>query len=258
MPSIKQIKPQTCRWHPFDNSDKLQHAAVAEIQRLAQQAIDSRRSFSIVLSGGTTPRKVYEALRDIKTEWPLWHIYFGDERCLPSDDAERNSRMAASAWLDHVDIPATQIHVIPAEKGASIAAEEYARIVNKIELFDLVLLGLGEDGHTASLFPGHELGEGDGAPAALAVFDAAKPPPQRVSLSARRLSESRHVMFIVTGASKIEAINRWRLREPIPAAAITPENGVDIYVEGALLEHAGTGANPVPFVLIFWNKGGQS
>ena len=241
MPSIKQIKPQTCRWHPFDNSYKLQQSVVAEIQRMAQQAIDVHGSFSIVLSGGTTPRKVYEALRHFKTEWPLWHIYFGDERCLPGDHAERNSRMAALAWLDYVDIPATQIHIIPAEKGASIAAEEYARIVKEIELFDLVLLGLGEDGHTASLFPGHELGEGDGAPAALAVFDAAKPPPQRVSLSARRLSESRNVMFLVTGTSKIEAIDKWRSREPIPAAAITPENGVDVYVEGALLEHADTG-----------------
>jgi len=240
MPSIKQKKPQTCRWHPFENSDKLQHAAVAEIERLARQAIDTRGSFLFVLSGGTTPRKVYEALRDIKTEWPLWHIYFGDERCLPRDHAERNSHMATAAWLDHVDIPATQIHIIPAENGASTASEEYARIVNKINLFDLVLLGLGEDGHTASLFPEHELGEGDDAPAALAVFDAAKPPPQRVSLSARRLSESRNVMYLVTGTSKIEAVNKWRSGEPIPAAAITPENGVDVYVERALLERAAT------------------
>lgn len=238
MPPMKQIKPQTCRWHPFDNSDKLQQAVVAEIQRLSQQAIDAHGSFLIVLSGGTTPRKVYEALRHIKTEWPLWHIYFGDERCLPGDHAERNSRMAASVWLDYVDIPATQIHIIPAEKGPSIASEEYARIVKEIALFDLVLLGLGEDGHTASLFPGHDLGEVFGAPAALAVFDAAKPPPQRVSLGARRLSESRNVMFLVTGTGKIEAINKWRSGVPIPAAAIAPENGVDVYVEGALLDPA--------------------
>jgi 6-phosphogluconolactonase len=241
MPSTQQKKPQTCRWHPFDHSNELQQTVVAEIQRLAQLAIDAQGYFSIVLSGGNTPRKVYAALRHIRTVWPLWHIYFGDERCLPRDHVERNSRMAASAWLDYVDIPAAQIHVIPAEEGALLASEEYARIVKEIELFDLVLLGLGEDGHTASLFPGHDLGDGCGAPAALAVLDAAKPPPQRVSLGARRLSESRHVMFLVTGTSKIEALNKWRSGVPIPAAAITPENGVDVYVEGALLEHADAG-----------------
>jgi 6-phosphogluconolactonase len=235
MPSTKQIKPQICRWHPFENSGQLGQAAVDEIQRLARLAIDTRKSFTIVLSGGTTPRRVYEALRHIKTDWRFWHIYFGDERCLPIGDAERNSRMAAHAWLDHVEIPATQIHTIPAEKGADMASEEYALIVNKIAVFDLVLLGLGEDGHTASLFPNHELGDQPGAPAVLAVLDAPKPPPQRVSLSARRLSETRNVMFLVTGKSKIHAVTAWRSQKPIPASVIAPENGVDVYIENELI-----------------------
>jgi 6-phosphogluconolactonase len=242
MPSTKQIKPQICRWHPFENSGELEQSVVAEIQRMARLAIDTRKSFSIVLSGGTTPRRVYEALRHINTDWRSWHIYFGDERCLPIDDAERNSRMAANAWLDHVEIPATQIHTIPAEKGAAIASEEYARIVNKIAVFDLVLLGLGEDGHTASLFPNHELGDQPGAPAMLAVHDAPKPPPQRVSLGARRLSAARSVMFLITGKSKIKAVADWRSQKPIPASFITPENGVDIYIENELI-HSGTSAS---------------
>ncbi len=235
MPSTRQMTPQTCRWHPFGNAAQLEHAAVAEIERLARMAIDSRKSFSIVLSGGTTPRRVYEALRHIKTDWRAWHIYFGDERCLPAGDAERNSRMAAQAWLDHVPIPVVQTNTIPAEQGAAIAAEEYARIVNRITVFDLVLLGLGEDGHTASLFPNHELGEQPGAPAALAVHDAPKPPPQRVSLSARRLSAARNVMFLITGKSKMQAVAAWRSQKPIPASAITPENGVDVYIESELI-----------------------
>jgi 6-phosphogluconolactonase len=242
MPSTKQIKPQTCRWHSFENSGELEQAAVAEIQRQARLAINTRNSFSIVLSGGTTPRRIYEALRHIKTDWRSWHIYFGDERCLPSGDAERNSLMAAHAWLDHVEIPATQIHVIPAEKGAAIASEEYARIVNKIAVFDLVLLGLGEDGHTASLFPNHELGDQPGAPAALAVHDAPKPPPQRVSLSARRLSAARSVMFLITGKSKLQAVADWRSLKPIPASVITPENGVDVFIENELIR-SGTSAS---------------
>jgi len=235
MPSTKQIKPQTCRWHSFEKSGELEQAAVAEIQRLASQSIDTRKSFTIVLSGGTTPRRVYEALRHIKTDWRSWHVYYGDERCLPIGDAERNSRMAAEAWLDHVEIPATQIHTIPAEKGAALASEEYSRIVNNVAVFDLVLLGLGEDGHTASLFPNHELGDQPGAPATLAVFDAAKPPPQRVSLSARRLSETRNVMFLITGKSKTQAVADWRSQKPIPASVISPEHGVDIYIENELI-----------------------
>jgi 6-phosphogluconolactonase len=139
--------------------------------------------------------------------------------------------MAALAWLNHVDIPATQIHPIQAEKGAVIAAEKYAQIVNKIELFDLVLLGLGEDGHTASLFLGHEIGDVPDAAATLAVFDAPKPPEQRVSLSAHRLSESQQVMFLITGKSKAQAVQDWRSGISIPAAKIKPQQGVDIYIE---------------------------
>jgi len=234
MLSTNQIKPQTCRWHPFNTSIELEVSAVAAIQRLAGQAIVERGVFLIVLSGGTTPRRIYEALRNIKTEWNSWHIYFGDERCLPVDDPERNNHMATLAWLNHVDIPMSQIHPIPAEKGASVASAEYAQAVNKIALFDLVLLGLGEDGHTASLFPGHELGDSPGAPATIAVFDAPKPPPQRVSLSAQRLSDARNVMFLITGNNKAQAVDNWRSQIAIPASAIKPENGVDIYIEQLL------------------------
>jgi 6-phosphogluconolactonase len=232
MPSsnYKQII-QTCRWHPFSTAAALEQAAVTEIQRAAQQAIDERGAFVIVLAGGTTPRKVYQALRNTQSQWRSWHVYFGDERCLPSDHVERNSLMAAQAWLDHVTIPPSQIHFIPSEKGASVAADEYAKTVKPVALFDLVLLGLGEDGHTASLFPDHELGDTAKAPATLAVLDAPKPPAQRVSLSAHRLSDARQVMFLITGNNKAHAVTDWRAGIPIPAAAITPEKGVDVYIE---------------------------
>ena len=227
---------QSRRWHQFDDATELERAAVDYILRAAQQAIDARGAFHIVLAGGTTPRKVYEALRKAQTEWGAWHVYFGDERCLPSDHTERNSRMAALAWLDHVAIPAAQIHPIPTEDGAKAAAERYAQVVNKVTSFDLVLLGLGEDGHTASLFPKHDSGTSLDAPATLVVLDAPKPPPQRVSLSARRLSEAHQVMFLVTGSSKVQAVKDWRSGTTVPAAKITPQNGVDIYIESALLD----------------------
>ncbi|MFA6015039.1 MAG: 6-phosphogluconolactonase [Gallionellaceae bacterium] len=233
---MQNLPLQICRWQPFTTASQLEQAAVEKILSLAKQAIAARGAFHIVLAGGTTPRRVYEALRQANTNWQAWHIYFGDERCLPAQHAERNSLMASLAWLDHVGIPEQQIHPIPAELGAAKATENYSLIINELHEFDLVLLGLGEDGHTASLFPGHELGTMENAPDTLAVFDAPKPPPERVSLSAHRLSNARQVIFLVTGKSKLQAVNDWRAGSAIPAAAITPKAGVDIYIENDLIQ----------------------
>ncbi|MCG6932196.1 MAG: 6-phosphogluconolactonase [Gallionella sp.] len=223
------------RWHRYSTISELEAAAVQAIQQAAQQAISHRGQFHIVLAGGTTPRRIYQAMRSADADWSAWHIYFGDERCLPVDHTERNSRMAALTWLDHVAIPRGQIHPIPAEKGPEAAAADYTRTLSGIEQFDLVLLGLGEDGHTASLFPGQDPGNTPDAPAALAVHDAPKPPAERVSLSANRLGAARKVIFLVTGESKRQAVTDWRNGENIPAAAITPAGGADIYLEAGLL-----------------------
>jgi 6-phosphogluconolactonase len=178
-----------------------------------------------VLAGGNTPSGIYRMLRTADTDWSRWQVYFGDERCLPADDAERNSRIAADAWLNHVPIPQDQVHAIPAELGASGAALAYAETLRGIGDLDLVLLGLGEDGHTASLFPGHDWGVAASAPDALAVFDAPKPPPQRVSLSAARLSRTREALFLVEGEAKRSAVAQWRVGADIPARAIHPQAG---------------------------------
>jgi 6-phosphogluconolactonase len=226
---------QQCRWHGFSSTTKLEAEAVQAIFNSAQQAIQQRGAFHVVLAGGTTPRRVYELLRGKVTDWSKWHIYFGDERCLPASHPERNSRMATQAWLEHVGIPASQIHIIPAELGADAAARAYEKTISKIEMFDLVILGLGEDGHTASLFPNHDWGNQSAASPTLAVHDAPKPPPARVSLSALRLSQTRMLMFLVTGAAKRQAVKDWRTGTKIPAAAIAPASGVDIYLEDLLL-----------------------
>ena len=138
--------------------------------------------------------------------------------------------MAGEAWLDHVALPPQGLHEIPAELGAQAAAQAYAGTLRQFGEFDLVLLGLGEDGHTASLFPGHDWGEAPGSPAALAVLDAPKPPRERVSLSAARLSRARQVLFLVSGGSKARALAQWRAGSDIPARAIAPAAGVDVLV----------------------------
>lgn len=235
-PSILNNNPrQQYRWHIFPTTSALELTAVQSILDAAQLAISERKAFHIVLAGGTTPRHVYELLRNKITDWSLWHVYFGDERCLPANDAERNSQMAAHAWLNHVPVPPENIHTIPAELGATAASHAYAHLLNTVAMFDLVLLGLGEDGHTASLFPGQDLGISPDSPAALAVHDAPKPPPERVSLSAWRLSQTKQLIFLVTGTSKQQAIKAWKNGTEIPAAAIKPINGVDIFLEDGLL-----------------------
>jgi 6-phosphogluconolactonase len=224
---------QVVRWHEFPDDASLVANALARVLAAAHDAIVRHGAFDIVLAGGNTPRKLYRALRNIDADWAHWHVWFGDERCAPPDDPERNSRMARDEWLDHVSVPAANVHVIPAERGAREAAALYARNLRTIDAFDLVLLGLGEDGHTASLFPGHEWGVHADSPDMLAVFDAPKPPPERVSVSAQRLSRARHVVFLVEGAGKRDAIAKWKHGDAIPAASIAPNAGVDVLLDSA-------------------------
>ena len=222
---------QQRRWHTYSSTENLVHNVVAKLSVFARESIQARGVFHIVLAGGTTPRAVYEVLREIETDWTAWHVYFGDERCLAAGAADRNDTMAQQSWLSHVNIPSGQVHAIPAELGNQQGAQAYARILRNIEMFDLVLLGLGEDGHTASLFPGHDIGSQQNAPAVLAVSAAPKPPPERISLSAHRLSQARQVWFLVTGETKREAIENWQQERNIPALSICPRHGVDIYTD---------------------------
>ncbi|MEK6663241.1 MAG: 6-phosphogluconolactonase [Pseudomonadota bacterium] len=221
------------RWQWLGSDSEVRDATYRFIEQAAQQSIAARGAFHLVLAGGSTPRAVYQMLPALATDWSKWHLYFGDERVLPADHSDRNSKMAADAWLSQVPIPLTQIHPMPTEQGLANAAAHYSGLLATVDQFDLVLLGLGEDGHTASLFPGHEFGTQADAPDVLQVEDAPKPPPQRLSLSARRLSAARQVLFIVTGAGKREAVARWRQGEPIPAAAIHCDNGVDVLLDRA-------------------------
>jgi 6-phosphogluconolactonase len=232
---IERAEAPGVRWHAQPDRETLAQVAAASILAAAEDAIASRGRFLLVLAGGETPRAVYARLGAARTDWNAWHIYYGDERCLPADDPGRNSRMAGETWLDHVAIPAAHCHPIPAERGAEPAARAYRETLRAVGAFDLVLLGLGEDGHTASLFPGRDQGVAQGAPDVLAIVDAPKPPAERVSLSAARLSRARQVIVLVAGKSKRDAVARWRAGASIPAAVITPAAGVDVLVESALL-----------------------
>lgn len=195
----------------------------------AAAAIAAHGCFDLVLAGGTTPRALYETLARRGAGDQRWHIWYGDERCLPADDPERNSVMAENAWLAASGIPAEQRRPMAAELGAEAAAADYTNRLAGMRDFDLVLLGMGEDGHTASLFPGREWRGADAIP----VHDAPKPPPDRVSLSAGRLSDSQAVWFVVTGAGKRAALQRWRAGERLPAAAVRGRRATRLWADRA-------------------------
>lgn len=214
------------RWKPFESIECLRHGVCDAVVKSAQEAIKQRGRFDIVLAGGNTPRAVYRLLRDTPMDWTKWHIYHGDERCLPLDHEDRNSLMVEQVWTHYVPIPTSQIHDIPAELGPTAGAKAYAETLANAPMFDMVLLGLGEDGHTASLFPNHKV---DNSADAVPVFNSPKPPSERITISQNRLNNTREVIFIVTGSGKQEAVNNWRSGVAIPATLIVPKDGVDVY-----------------------------
>jgi 6-phosphogluconolactonase len=217
-----------CRWHQMETADDVASAACQQILNAAESAISERGKFKLVLAGGSSPEKIYRLLAKSNADWANWYIYYGDERCLPADHQDRNSVMASRALLDKVAIPESHIFTIPSEIGPELAADRYKVAVAKAGTFDMVLLGMGEDGHTASLFPGHQHRQDE---LAHAVYNSPKPPPERVSISAKALSNTQELIFLIIGASKQEAVNLWRSGADLPVATIVPENPIDIYID---------------------------
>jgi 6-phosphogluconolactonase len=204
-------------WIVLESPEAVAVTAKAIIMECAADAICQRGRFNIALAGGSTPETTYRLLAKENMEWQHWHLYFGDERCLPADHGDRNSVMVERSLTDHVPIPADQIHPIAAELGADKGAAEYHQTIRNALPFDLVLLGLGEDGHTASLFPGQPT---RGNRLVLPVHNAPKPPAERVSLSTDALGQHRNLLFLVTGAGKSSAVKAWRSGQSLPVASV--------------------------------------
>ena len=216
----------------FKTNEHLAAAVASDILYRAYHKIAQTGRFKLVLAGGSTPKLVYQLLSQAEAEWDKWWIFWGDERCLPVDDAERNSLMAREAWLNHVAIPKAQIFPMAAEQGAAQGADDYAEKIAPFLPFDGVLLGMGEDGHTASLFPTHQHAENE---TVHAVYNSPKPPSDRVSLSAKVLSDADEVLFLISGAGKQDAYKLWQQGADLPVAQIQPKNGIKIYADEAAL-----------------------
>jgi 6-phosphogluconolactonase len=170
---------------------------------------------SLVLAGGTTPQRCYELLAQMDLEWGRVTILFGDERCVHPDHPDSNYRMARETLLDRVS-PAT-VHRMPAELGPDEGADLYAHIVASVAPLDVVTLGVGEDGHTASLFPGHPALKATAL--VVGIRDSPKPPPQRVTLTLPALQRARRVIILATGAGKADAVAKAK-RGEVPSGMI--------------------------------------
>jgi 6-phosphogluconolactonase len=187
------------------------HAA----DRIAGRIGDARRDgrmFHIALAGGQTPRRAYELLAGIEGSWKHVHLWLGDERCVPEDDPESNARMVRESLYAHSRVEPPLLHAMPCPEQPEDAAWLYGLEIRDAvpdATFDIVLLGMGPDGHTASLFPGHPALEARVAPC-VGVRDAPKPPPLRVTLTLPILRRARTTLLLVTGAEKADALARAR------------------------------------------------
>jgi len=218
-----------------DGAEVARRAAERFVE-IAREAISADGRFSVALAGGSTPKKLYELLASDEyreqIEWPHVHIFFGDERCVPPDDDESNYRMANEAMLSHVSIPPQNVHRIIGEGDAIANArlyEDELRSYFDAELswprFDLVLLGMGDDGHTASLFPGSQALSETAAWVVANWVD--KFQTFRITLSASSINHAAHVLFLITGAGKAarlpEVINGERDTNRLPSQLIQPQ-----------------------------------
>lgn len=220
----------------FPDIEMLSRAAAEFFVRQANLAVKARGRFSVALSGGQTPSRTYELLaqpdyRD-RVAWTRVHVFWGDERCVPPEDPRNNARLARQALLQHVPIPEKQIYPIKCAISSEKAAREYEA---RLRLFfagqppriDLIFLGLGADGHTASLFPGAAAANEQES------WTAAVPRPgqdlDRVTLTLPLINQARTVVFLVAGKDKASILKKVLSGDsdlpPLPAQLINPGDG---------------------------------
>ena len=201
--------------------------SVALIVGEAEKSIAARGVFRVALSGGNTPRPVYEAIAGLDLPWNQWEVTFGDERCVPPDSDQSNFRMALHAWFDPAHVPCASILRMEGESDPASAAEKYEKELlsrSTPYVHDLILLGMGDDGHTASLFPGTEaLGVTDRLVVANYVpkFSA-----HRLTFTYPLLNAARHVCFLVSSPGKEAVLKEILAGNPgYPSAAVAPTDG---------------------------------
>lgn len=221
---------ETAQWITLNTPQAVAERAVEEILRCAGAALEQQEHFKLVLAGGRTPALTYAMLAEKGINFSRWMFFLGDERCLPPEHPDRNSQLVVRHLLKPAQIPLQQFFPIPAELGAETGAQEYEKTIEGCLPFDCVLLGLGEDGHTASLFPGHSQ---EKTRLVVPVHNAPKAPSERISLTATALNTASTVVFLVAGKDKCSAVQQWRCGDEIPAATVSGAHETLIFVDKA-------------------------
>lgn len=223
----------------FPDEHELSRAAASHIALIAEQAVRKRGIFFVALSGGSLMKIVGDGLKSLQLsagiDWLSWNVFWADERVVPQENRDSNFMAARENFLRFVPIPAGQVFPVDTSAGALEGAKQYASTLSRImnadgapPRFDLILLGIGEDGHTASLFPGRRALE-EKKKLVIPVFDSPKPPLERVTMTLPVINSARHVVFIAKGPGKAPVISDLfgdnKSRERFPVEMVRPCEG---------------------------------
>jgi 6-phosphogluconolactonase len=243
----------------FADPEATAERAGVEIARAIESARELRGVAHLALSGGSTPKRTYELLASKLEDWDGVEIWFADERCVPPEDAESNFRLAAETLLRPAAIDPARIHRMEGELGPDEGASRYADALRAgvapdatspstsptspaLPVLDLIALGIGPDGHVASLFPGAPTLDAGERALCLGVHESPKPPPERITLSLAVLRAARRCLLLATGAGKADAIAA-ALAEPtkhVPASLLVRER-LTVIVDDAASPPPGLG-----------------
>ncbi|KAH7883917.1 hypothetical protein F5I97DRAFT_1969191 [Phlebopus sp. FC_14] len=225
----------------FSSSAELTESLASFIVKAQKESIDKKGRFSVALSGGSLPKQLNGLINNPAVKWDKWQVFYADERVVPLDHPDSNHNLCASELFQHVPIPPSNIHTLDptflddleelADAYEKELIREFAQKDSaRFPVFDLILLGIGPDGHTCSLFPGHELlSEEDRWVAYLE--DSPKPPPKRITLTFPVLNHAARVAFVATGEGKVDMlpIILDNPEEGLPASRVKPAHPGQVY-----------------------------
>lgn len=215
----------------YPDADGLARAAADLFIEVAARAIRERGVFTVALAGGSTPKRMHQLLagqaRDVN--WPAVEVFFGDERCVPPDHPDSNYRAARESLLAHVPVPSSRVHRMPGELEPGEGSLRYESVIQErlgpAVSLDLIWLGMGADGHTLSLFPGHDFDEDRDRWCVPSVAPSGSPVRDRITLTLSAVARARRAVFVVSGADKAAALARVRAAPPggdpqVPASLV--------------------------------------
>jgi 6-phosphogluconolactonase len=231
------MKNSNCQIEVLSDLEALSHRAALLFVGASRSSITTKKRFAVTISGGSTPRRLYTLLGSLpyrdQVDWQHVHFFWADERCVPKDHEESNFRTVFDTLLSKVPIPEGNLYRIKGEEDPDKAARDYEEnikkffVMSRIPMFDLVILGMGEDGHTASLFPGSKLLK-ETIRLVVPVY-LSKPTRNRITLTFPILNNAAQILFLVAGRSKAAILSEILVdrekRKQFPAGLVNPVHG---------------------------------